>query len=110
MDTSRLHWLDGFDLAALPSNHALERTRETEERDQSKEGFCVIASDQSATAGRSTPSLGTVATGAEEATMPSTGLKRLQDDWPLERCLTIGSTPLNLGVRRQKGDSLQRSH
>ena len=83
MDTSRLHWLDGFDLAALPSNHALERTRETEERDQSKEAFCAIASDRSATAGRSTPSLGTVATGAEEATMPSTGLKRLQDDWPL---------------------------
>ena len=26
MDTSRLHWFDVFDLVALPSNEALERT------------------------------------------------------------------------------------
>ena len=41
MDTSRLHWLDAFDPVALPSNHGLERTRGTEEHDQSSKMIAV---------------------------------------------------------------------
>jgi hypothetical protein len=39
--TSRLHWLDAFDPVALASNHGLERTRGTEEHDQSSKMIAV---------------------------------------------------------------------